>query len=132
MEPTASQVATPGLLPDLRTLAALLVALVGLLIPAVLVVWLGRGKAPAWTASELTSLAGLFTGIVGTLVGAFLGVQVAAAGAQQAQKAVASANQQLFDAHRLTAAATQRAAEAEAKANRAIQLLPDQQRASFR
>lgn len=74
---------TPEPVSENRSRYALVIALVGLLIPGILVVYLARYNA-TWTAAEITAVAGLFTGIVGTLVGAFLGVQAAMAGQQQA------------------------------------------------
>jgi hypothetical protein len=68
---------------ELRYGAALVVAVVGLLIPAILVVWLSY--RPEWKPSDIATLVGLFTGVVGTLVGAFLGVQVGAAGKKNAE-----------------------------------------------
>ena len=38
-----------------------------------------------WNASDVSSIVGVFISIVGTLVGAFLGVQVGAAGKDKAQ-----------------------------------------------
>ena len=55
---------------------------------------------------------------MGTLVGAFLGVQVAVAGTHQAPQQAA--------------AAIQKVTEANAKADRAIQQLPPEIRADFR
>ena len=68
---------------DLRYGAALVVAVVGLLIPACLVIWLSY--RPEWKPNDVATIVGLFTGVVGTLVGAFLGVQVGAAGKQKAE-----------------------------------------------
>jgi hypothetical protein len=68
---------------DVRVGSALIVAVIGLLIPAALVIFLVlRG----WKSDEISGIIGLFTGIVGTLVGAFLGVQVGAAGKEKAEK----------------------------------------------
>ena len=74
---------------DSQSLYALIIGIIGLLIPAVLVGFLAyynarnaNQAAVLWKASEITAVAGLFTSIVGTLVGAFLGVQVGAAGKQ--------------------------------------------------
>jgi hypothetical protein len=62
---------------ELRYGAALIVAVVGLMIPAILVFFLAT--RPDWKPNDVATLVGLFTGVVGTLVGAFLGVQVGAA-----------------------------------------------------
>jgi hypothetical protein len=68
---------------DLRYGAALIVAVVGLLIPAILVFFLAT--RPDWKPNDVATLVGLFTGVVGTLVGAFLGVQVGAAGKEKSE-----------------------------------------------
>lgn len=74
---------------DLRYGAALIVAIVGLLIPAVLAVVLAF--RPEWKPSDVAALVGAFTGVVGTLVGAFLGIQSASAGRQKAERLAARA-----------------------------------------
>ena len=61
--------------------SALVVAVIGLLLPALLVVFL---VIYGWKADEISTVVGLFTGLVGTLVGAFLGVQVGSSGRQTA------------------------------------------------
>lgn len=67
---------------DSRVSSALIVALVGLTIPTGLVVFLElRGH----TVNDIAATVGLFTGLVGTLVGAFLGVQVGSAGKEKAE-----------------------------------------------
>ena len=53
---------------DLRYGAVLVVAVVGLLIPACLVIWLSY--RPEWKPNDVATIVGLFTGVVGTLVGA--------------------------------------------------------------
>jgi hypothetical protein len=68
---------------DLRYGAALIVAITGILVAGGLAYLLSTNAA--WKPSEVAALIGLFTGICGTLVGAFLGVQVGAAGKQKAQ-----------------------------------------------
>ena len=67
---------------DTRAGSALIVAVVGLAIPAGLVVFLVHQN---WKPTNVASIIGVFTSIVGTLVGAFLGVQVGAAGKDKAQ-----------------------------------------------
>jgi hypothetical protein len=64
--------------------AALTVAIVGLVVPGSLVVLLVLRD---WQANEIATVIGLFTGLVGTMVGAFLGVQVGAVGKQEAIEA---------------------------------------------
>lgn len=67
---------------DSRVGSALIIALVGLLVPTGLVIFLVyRG----WHSTAIVGVVGLFTGLIGTLVGAFLGVQVGAAGKQKAE-----------------------------------------------
>ena len=61
---------------------ALIVALSGMGITAVLI-WLLAYHG--WTASEVAAVGGMFTTLVGTLVGTFLGVQVAGSGKQKAE-----------------------------------------------
>lgn len=75
---------------DSRILPAFIIALIGLLIPMTLVFYL-VGKS-GWSPSDVSSIIGVFTSVVGTLVGAFLGAQVGAAGKDKAQ---ALANQAL-------------------------------------
>jgi hypothetical protein len=86
-----ASVQTPTYLPmsqstsqpdELKTGAALIIAVVGIIVPAALVVILVYKE---WKASEIGSIVGLFTGLVGTLVGAFLGVQVGSSGKQKAE-----------------------------------------------
>jgi hypothetical protein len=67
---------------DIRVGSALIVAVVGLLIPAALVIFLVLND---WKSNEVSSIVGLFISVVGTLVGAFLGVQVGAAGKAKAE-----------------------------------------------
>jgi len=68
---------------DLKYGSALLVALVGLTLPALLAGYLGRNSV--WTPADVIALIGAFTTVVGTLVGAFLGVQVGSAGKSKAE-----------------------------------------------
>lgn len=70
-------------LADIRVGSALLVAVIGLVVPAVLGWALATQKG--WAPSDVTTLVGVFTTVVGTLVGAFLGVQVGSAGKQKAE-----------------------------------------------
>ncbi len=85
---------------DSRSVYALIVAVIGLAIPAVLIGLLAHYNVVhneteklLWEPSEITSVAGLFTSIVGTLVGAFLGVQVGSAGKEQAETRATVAEQ---------------------------------------
>ncbi|OGX91299.1 hypothetical protein BEN49_20325 [Hymenobacter coccineus] len=81
-------------------------------------------EANQWKASELVSLAGLFTGIVGTLVGAFLGVQVGAQGKDAAEKQTVLADKRATKAEA-------RADNAEQKFMRAFMALPADQQQKF-
>ncbi|MCA8832371.1 hypothetical protein [Hymenobacter pini] len=109
MEPTSPSPtpATPPTLSDTRVQSALIIAVVGLLIPAVLILWLNRASkdGTTWSAAEITAAAGLFTSVVGTLVGAFLGVQVGAAGKQQSDERATQAEQRATQAEQQRAAA---------------------------
>jgi len=67
---------------DSRVLYALVIAIVGLFIPAGLAVFLVLNQ---WKANDVATIIGVFTSIVGTLVGAFLGVQVGSAGKDKAE-----------------------------------------------
>lgn len=115
MDPNPKPTATP--VSESRSRYALITALVGLLIPGLLIAYLAHFYKTGWTAAEITTVAGLFTGIVGTLVGAFLGVQAAVAGQQQAQAQTETANL--------------RAAHWQGKAHEARELLTDAQRATL-
>ncbi len=68
---------------DIRIRTSLIVALVGLILLAVMVILLARMN---WEASDIVTLAGVFTSVLGTLVGAILGVQVGSAGKAKAEK----------------------------------------------
>lgn len=84
----------PGI-EKLRIGSAFWLSICGLGLAALLVVAL---VIAGWkTASDITSVVGLFTSVLGTLVGAFFGLQIGAAGkteaderANDAQKKVAS------------------------------------------
>lgn len=65
---------------DSRVGSALIIAVIGLVIPALLV-WLLVEKS--WKVSDIATIVGSFTGVTGTLVGAFLGVQIGSAGKQK-------------------------------------------------
>jgi hypothetical protein len=76
---------------DIRMDAALVVAIIGLLIPAILVVFLVLNN---WKANDVGTVVAVFTGIVGTLVGSFLGVKVGSAG-KEIERARADKTQDL-------------------------------------
>jgi len=68
----------------LRVLRAFWLSVIGLSLAALLVVVLlsfGINKA-----SDITSVVGLFTSVLGTLVGAFFGLQIGAAGKEKAEQ----------------------------------------------
>ena len=68
----------------LRILKAFWLSVIGLSLAALLVVILlvyGFNKA-----SEITSVVGLFTSVLGTLVGAFFGLQIGTAGKEKAEQ----------------------------------------------
>ncbi len=74
----------PQAVDGLRIERAFQLAAFGLGLIAALVVflsWRGWGSA-----SDVISLAGLFTSVLGTLVGAFFGLQIVAASKQQAEE----------------------------------------------
>jgi hypothetical protein len=67
---------------DARVRSALIVAVVGLIIPAALAMYFVTN---GWKANDVSTVVGLFTSVVGTLVGTFLGMQVGASGKQRAE-----------------------------------------------
>jgi len=72
----------PDASPDeTRVGSALIIAVTGILVPAILAAYLAHAN---WKATDIGSIIGIFTGLVGTLVGAFLGVQVGSAGKRKA------------------------------------------------
>lgn len=73
-----------------RVRLASIVAVIGLVIPAVLA-WLLATNGN-WKPGDIANLVGVFTTTVGTLAGAFLGVQ---AGAEGKQKMIDLANRAL-------------------------------------
>lgn len=83
---------------DVRVTSALVVAIVGMLILAVLVGYLA---SPNWTADNVVAVVGLFTSVLGTIVGAFLGVQVGAAGKAKADENAAKAEDKAAKAQEL-------------------------------
>ncbi|HEV7764089.1 MAG TPA: hypothetical protein VGQ76_03715 [Thermoanaerobaculia bacterium] len=84
-EPHTPQIPDPD--PDnaneLRFGGALLVTSLGFIVIALLAYFLPVKEG--WKASEVTALIGSFTTVLGTIVGAFLGVQAGAAGKQNAE-----------------------------------------------
>ncbi|BCL77014.1 hypothetical protein JHS3_27500 [Jeongeupia sp. HS-3] len=69
---------------ELKFGSALVFAFVGLLITAILAGFLSVGTD--WKPSDVVALVGVFTSLIGTLVGAFLGVQIGSSGRQKAER----------------------------------------------
>jgi len=67
---------------EIRTGSALLIAVIGIIAPAVLAAYL---VSKGWDANQISSVVGLFTGVIGTMVGAFLGVQVGSNGKKKSE-----------------------------------------------
>jgi hypothetical protein len=72
----------PAVDDDLKYGSALILAVIGILILAAVVIWLACLK---WTATDITAICSVFTTLLGTLIGAFLGVQVGSAGKEKAE-----------------------------------------------
>jgi len=88
----------------LRIQKAFWLSIGGLFLAAVLVVFLVlSGGFKAATAPDITSIVGLFTTTLGTLVGAFFGLQIGSAGKEAAEKRAEDAQKK---ADALGAAAT--------------------------
>jgi hypothetical protein len=65
-----------------RVGSALAIAVIRLILPTVIIVsWPPKN----WKANEIATIVGCFTGLVGTLVGAFLGIQIDSAGKQKVE-----------------------------------------------
>jgi hypothetical protein len=71
----------------LRIQRAFWLSLLGLFLASILVVFLVlMGEFKAKTAGDITSVVGLFTTTLGTLVGAFFGLQIGSSGKEAAEK----------------------------------------------
>lgn len=71
----------------LRITKAFWLSLLGLFLASLLVVFLVlMGEFKAKTAGDITSVVGLFTTTLGTLVGAFFGLQIGSSGKEAAEK----------------------------------------------
>jgi hypothetical protein len=71
----------------LRIKKAFWLSLLGLFLASLLVVFLVlMGEFRAKTAADITSVVGLFTTTLGTLVGAFFGLQIGSSGKEAAEK----------------------------------------------
>lgn len=68
---------------ELKFGSALWIVILGLIVIALLVYFLPVGDG--WKASDVTTLVGALTTFLGTVVGAFLGVQVGSAGKEKAE-----------------------------------------------
>jgi hypothetical protein len=67
----------------LRIWFAFLLSIIGLALAAVLAGFLVvKGETKVATSNEVATIVGLFTSVTGTLVGAFFGLQIGAAGAE--------------------------------------------------
>jgi uncharacterized protein YacL len=75
-----------------RLAIAFLLSVFGLFLAALVVLILVLAK---FQSSEITAIAGLFTTLLGTLVGAFFGLQIGAAGKEDTQKTLNTTQQQL-------------------------------------
>ena len=66
-----------------RVRHAFWLAIIGLFLAAALAIFLViKGEAKITNSAEVVALVGLFTSVTGTLVGAFFGLQIGAAGAE--------------------------------------------------
>jgi hypothetical protein len=68
---------------DIKYGSALIITVLGLVVIALLAY--GLPVKEGWTASGVTALVGAITTFLGTVVGAFLGVQVGASGREKAE-----------------------------------------------
>ena len=69
-------------------------AIIGLFLAAALAIFLViKGDARLNTAAEVVGIVGLFTSVTGTLVGAFFGVQIGAAGVEHERSSRREAEQ---------------------------------------
>ena len=74
----------------IKTIGAFLVIVVGLVVIALVVMKIPV-SAEGWKPSDVTTIVGSLTTFLGSVVGAFLGVQVGAAGKDKAEAARAKA-----------------------------------------
>lgn len=78
---------------QLRINRAFWLAIFGLTLAAIVAVTLFFGGMDE--ASDLTSVVGLFTSVLGTLVGAFFGLQIGSAGKEEAEERANEAQKQV-------------------------------------
>ena len=83
---------------EIKYVGAFLVIALGLIVIAVLAMMMPV-TANAWKPSDVTTLIGSLTTFLGSVVGAFLGVQVGAAGKDKAETARAKAEVDKDKAH---------------------------------
>ena len=77
-----------------RVRHAFWLAVIGLFLAAALAIFLViEGEAKMNTSAEVVAIVGLFTSVTGTLVGAFFGVQIGAAGAEHERNSRRKAEQ---------------------------------------
>jgi len=89
--PAPQSANSDALTERIRIFAALILAMFGLALAAGLVIFL---VVFGWhQPTDVVAVIGLFTSVLGTLVGAFFGLQVGSAGRDKAQQAAAEANQ---------------------------------------
>ena len=84
---------------QMRITYAFWLAVIGLALAAGLAVYLvSAGSFKATTSTDITAIVGLFTSVLGTLVGAFFGLQVGSAGREKAQQNAKEATKVAFKA----------------------------------
>jgi len=72
---------------QMRITYAFWLAVIGLALAAALVIFLiNGGSYKAATSTDIVSIVGLFTSVLGTLVGAFFGLQIGSAGKEKADQ----------------------------------------------
>jgi len=79
----------------LRINRAFWLAVIGLFLAVV--VMISAGWLLKWTATDVVAVVGLFTSVLGTLVGAFFGVQVGSAGRERAEQRAENAENKATD-----------------------------------
>jgi len=85
----------------LRINKAFWLAIVGLLLASALMIiagWLFK-----WAPTDIVAVVGLFTSVVGTLVGAFFGVQVGSSGREQAEQRASKAEKKANELYGIAA-----------------------------
>ena len=109
---------------DVRVGFAFWITLLGMVIAGGLAVYLVQAK---WPVADVVALVGVFTSLIGTLVGAFLGVQVGAAGKAEAEASRQHAEQATSKAEADKTRAEQDKAKAEELTRRVLGMLPPDQ-----